>query len=162
MIGRGNFQALLQFHIDAGDEVLNHHLETADCNAMYTSKEVQNEMITICGDIIRNKILRRIRDAQFFSIITDETTDSANDEQLSISVQFIKDGIPREKFLGFAQVWALLGIFLPNSVSGSYSLSFLEANPMMKLVQWQGKQRVITSTYSKALYTHCAVHRLNL
>ena len=36
MIGRGNFQALLQFRIDAGDDVLKHHLETADRNAMYT------------------------------------------------------------------------------------------------------------------------------
>ena len=63
MIGQGNFWALLQFHIDAGDEVLEHRLETADCNAVYTHKEVQNDMITICDDIIRNKILRKIRDS---------------------------------------------------------------------------------------------------
>lgn len=99
--GRGNFQALLQFHIDAGDEVLKHHSETADRNATYTSKEIQNEMITVCGDIIRNKILRKIRDAQLFSVIADEATNSANDEQLPISVRFVEDGIPYEKFLGF-------------------------------------------------------------
>ena len=45
VIGRGNFEALLRFRIDAGDEVLKHHLETADRNAMYTSKEIQNDMI---------------------------------------------------------------------------------------------------------------------
>ena len=30
----GNFQALLDFIIDAGDEVLKQHFETAPCNAM--------------------------------------------------------------------------------------------------------------------------------
>ena len=38
VVGRGNFQPLLQFRIDAGDEVLKQHLETADRNATYTSK----------------------------------------------------------------------------------------------------------------------------
>ena len=45
---QGNFRALLQFRIDAGDEVLKEHLQTADRNAMYTSKEIQNEMIAVC------------------------------------------------------------------------------------------------------------------
>ena len=53
VIGQGNFQALLQFR-DAGDEVLKHHLETADRNTMYTSKEIQNEMITICDRLREN------------------------------------------------------------------------------------------------------------
>lgn len=88
-----------QFCIDGGDKVLKHHLETADHNATYASKEIQNEVIVICGDIIRNRILRRIRDAQLFSVIADEATDSANDEQLSISICFVEDGIPCEKFL---------------------------------------------------------------
>ena len=58
-VNHGNFQALLQFRIDAGDTVLKEHLQTASRNAMYTSKEVQNEMIVVCGDIIRSKILQR-------------------------------------------------------------------------------------------------------
>ena len=54
----GNFQALLQFRIDAGDEVLMEHLKTAGGRALYTSKETQNELIIACGDIIRKKIIR--------------------------------------------------------------------------------------------------------
>ena len=81
-INHGNFHALLQFRIDAGDEALKEHLETAGRNAVFTSKEIQNEMITVCGNIIQNKILQQIRQAEFFSVIADEATDSANDEQL--------------------------------------------------------------------------------
>ena len=67
---------------------------------MYTSKEVQNPMIVICGDIIRNKILQKVQNARYFSVIA-EATDSANAEQLSISVRYLDNGVPQEKFLGF-------------------------------------------------------------
>ena len=100
-VNRGNFQSLLRFRVDAGDLVLKEHLETADRNAIYTSKEIQNQMIVICGNIIRSKILQKVREARFFSIIADEATDSANDEQLSISVRFLDNSVPQEKFLGF-------------------------------------------------------------
>jgi len=100
-VNHGNFQTLLQLRIDAGDQVLKDHLKTAGGNAIYTSKEAQNEMIAICGDIIRSKILQRVREAQIFSIIADEATDSANDEQLSISIRFVENGSPQEKFVAF-------------------------------------------------------------
>ena len=98
---KGNFQALLKFRVDAGDKVLKEHWETASHNATYTSKETQNQMIVICGDIIRNKLLLKIQSARYFSVIADEATDSANNEQLSISVWYLDNGKPQEKFLGF-------------------------------------------------------------
>ena len=172
LVGRGNFQALLQFRIDAGDEVLRHNLETADRNATYTSKEVQNEMMVISGDIIRNKIQQKIRDAQFFSVIADEATDSANAEQLSISVRYVENGVPNEKFLGFNEC--------RSGVTGEAIASYILA----QLSKWQlepqflrgqaydgagamagkakGAAAIITSEFPKALFTHCAAHRLNL
>ena len=47
----GNFLALLQFRVQAGDHILKRHQDNAAGNALYSSKTVQN---TICGDIIRN------------------------------------------------------------------------------------------------------------
>ena len=85
----GNFLALLQFRIHAGDSILEDHLKSAASNAIYTSKTIQNELISICGDLIRREILQRIRKVGFFSIIADEATDVANDEQLSISIRFV-------------------------------------------------------------------------
>ena len=57
----GNFQALLEFRIDSGDQTLNHHLETAPGNATYISKTVQNEMITTVGAIIVNNLSHEIK-----------------------------------------------------------------------------------------------------
>ena len=98
---QGNFLALLQFRAQAGDQILKEHLKTAAGNALYTSKTVQNQMITICGDIVRNKLLEMVRRAGFFAVIADEATDIANDEQLAVCVRFVDNGLPHEKFLAF-------------------------------------------------------------
>ena len=54
-IHSGNFHALLQFRIDAGDFILKEYLQTASKNAIYTSKTVQNDMIKACGRLILDK-----------------------------------------------------------------------------------------------------------
>ncbi len=69
LANHGNFLALLHFRIRAGDKLLKEHLQTAKGNALYTSKTVQNEIIAICGNLIRQKLLKSIRDAGFFSVI---------------------------------------------------------------------------------------------
>ena len=102
-VNRGNFQALLKFRVDAGDQVLKEHLETASLNATYTSKEIQNQIISACDDIIRNRHLDKIHKANFFSVIADEATDSSIVEQLSINVRILENGEPQEKFLGFQE-----------------------------------------------------------
>ena len=61
----GNFLALLQFRVQSGDKVLLDHLKSAGGNATYTSKTIQNELIEICGDIIHDKILAKIRQAKY-------------------------------------------------------------------------------------------------
>ena len=39
--------------------------------------------------------------AGFFSVIADEATDTENHEQLAISIRFVKNGQPCERFTGF-------------------------------------------------------------
>lgn len=83
----GNFLALLQFRVLAGDKVLEEHLQRALGNALYTSKTIQNEMINICGNLIRQKLLKSVHDGHFFSVIADEATDASNKEQLSLTIR---------------------------------------------------------------------------
>jgi len=54
---RGNFLELVEFRAKT-DHVLAKHLEEAPKNATYTSKTIQNEMITVVGDAVRRKILQ--------------------------------------------------------------------------------------------------------
>ena len=95
---------MLQFRIDAGDKVLEEHFKTAGKNCTYCSKTIQNELIEVCGDYIRNRLLEEIREAQFFGISADEVADLSNREQMSLVVRFVdKDKNIREEFLGFVQ-----------------------------------------------------------
>lgn len=86
---KGNFLALLQFRCDAGDCALQSYIDKASSRATYTSKTIQNEVITACGEYTVEKLLTEVRDAGYFSIIEDETTDSSNCEQLSLVLRFV-------------------------------------------------------------------------
>ena len=80
-----NVLALLQFRVQSGDKVLSDYLKSAAGNATYTSKTIQNEIIEICGDIICDKILVKICQARYYSVIADEAIDASNDEQLPLA-----------------------------------------------------------------------------
>jgi hypothetical protein len=49
----GNFRALLRLRVDSGDTILEEHLKNGPKNSLYTSPGIQNEIISICGDIIK-------------------------------------------------------------------------------------------------------------
>ena len=102
-INSGNFQALLEFRVDSGDEVLRQHFETAPKNATYRSKTIQNEIIASCGKLIQGKLIAEIKKATFFSIIANEATD--NKERLALVIRFVDEsGQIREEFLEFIQI----------------------------------------------------------
>ena len=79
----GNFWALLQFRAAAADLLLRDHLDHASKNARYTSPDIQNQIIDILGDSIRQKILSQVHKSQFFTLIADELTDCSNKKQLT-------------------------------------------------------------------------------
>ena len=98
----GNFQALLEFRIDSGDQTLQHHLESAPRNATYMSKTIQNEMITTVGAIILNNLSQQIRDSKYFSIMSDEAADLSNKENISVVIRFLDcTKTVREELVGF-------------------------------------------------------------
>ena len=98
----GNFQALLEFRIDSGDQTLKHHLETAPRNATYISKTTQNKMITTVGAVLVNNLSQEIRESKYFSIMSDEAADISNKENLSVVIRFLDSTkTVREEFVGF-------------------------------------------------------------
>ena len=78
------------FRVESGDEVLKEHFRTCPRNATYRSKTIQNELIEIIGEQIREKILEEVKQARFFSILADEAAaDVSNEEQLSLVLRFV-------------------------------------------------------------------------
>jgi len=64
------------------DPILDKHLKNATSFASYTSPNVHNEIITICGNLIQENILKNIRNVKYFSILVDETQDVSRLEQM--------------------------------------------------------------------------------
>ena len=97
----GNFRALLHFRVDA--TLLGQHLTAAARNATYTSSVIQNQVINVLADQVRQKIIWKVHRAKWFSVIADEVTDVSNKEQLSLVVRYtdVDTLLVREDLLGF-------------------------------------------------------------
>uniref|UniRef100_A0A1I8IU29 PDEase domain-containing protein n=1 Tax=Macrostomum lignano TaxID=282301 RepID=A0A1I8IU29_9PLAT len=89
--GSGNFRALLQFRVDAGDEALEKHLKNSAANATYISKTIQKELLEAAGCVIQETLATKVNAAKCFSVLMDETCDNSKKKQM-------------EDFLGFAHV----------------------------------------------------------
>ena len=59
---KGNFKALLALRVNAGDKVLEHHLETCARNATYTSKTTQNELLLCVKEFLQSKIVQEVQE----------------------------------------------------------------------------------------------------
>ena len=166
----GNFIELVRFRAET-DEVLRNHLQSDPKNAVYTSKTIQNELVQIIGTKIRNDILREVEQAKFFTVIADEKTDVSNKDQLSIALRYVLKGTVKEVFVDFVEVERIIGQVLADAIVQSLatwglSLAHLRgqyydgASNMSGAVA--GCKSIIQQQAPKAVYFHCAAHRLNL
>ena len=112
---QGNFAQLVRFRADT-DKVLAEYLQGAPKNAQYTSKTIQNELVTVVGDRIRESIINEVKDAKFYSIIADEVTDVSNREELSLVVHYLYNKEVKEVFVDFIEVERITGKVLGESI----------------------------------------------
>ena len=167
---QGNFIELIRFRADT-DNVLKTHLKNAPKNAIYTSKTIQEQLIFIIGEQIRNEILEEVRSTQYYSIIVDEVCDISNKEQLSISLRYALNGSVKEIFMDFVPVARITGSTIAEAILDHLSLWKLPlANLRGQCYDGSsnmagarsGYKAIILQQAPMALYTHCAAHQLNL
>ena len=167
----GNFLALLNFRVEAGDAVLGEHISTAPRNATYTSNTVQNQIIDVLADQIMQQIVQKVKAAKWYTVIADEVTDASNKEQLSIVLRYVEgDSLSvREDLIGFVECdTGMSGRSLANKI-----ISFLEELGLdlsnLRGQAYDGAGNMAGSVngtaraqYPLATYLHCASHCLNL
>ena len=170
----GNFHALLQFRIEAGDTILSEHLAQGSRNAMYTSSVIQNQIIAVLADQVRKNILDKVMSAEWYTVVADEVTDCSNKEQLSVVLRYVdhETSLIREDLVDFVECdTGITGQCLADKITSclqSYGLDLTKlrgqaydgAGNVAGTVK--GAAAVITSQYPLALYMHCASHCLNL
>ncbi|KAL4089882.1 hypothetical protein QTP88_024823 [Uroleucon formosanum] len=172
----GNFNSLINFRIEAGDKILQSHLESSPKNSKYISARVQNEIIDITGKIILSRITNYLVKSQsFFSILADETADISGTEQLSIGIRYIsfesENPVVKEEFLGFVALTDMHAKIVAKSIIHFLRNSGLNLNILvgqgydgcsaMSGIH-NGVQAIIKNEFTKAVFVHCSSHRLNL
>ncbi|XP_026819188.1 52 kDa repressor of the inhibitor of the protein kinase-like [Rhopalosiphum maidis] len=135
------------------DNILSNHFDTASGKSKYISHRIQNEIIQICGQVIRNDIVSQVNNSIAFSLLADETADIAGKEQLSIGVRYIDiNYVVHEEFIGFSEIHILNAEGVSRRFDGCSTMSGKE----------NGVQAIIRKIYPTACYFHCASHKLNL
>lgn len=169
---RGNFIALLEYQAKH-NPVLKDHLQHGDPRTKYTSNKIQNELIDICGDQIKSRIVKNCNSAPFFGFIADEATDAATMEQMALCLRYFDSniGAVTENFIGFAECTSTTGenlseAFLHQLRSSGVDLEKLRGQGYDGASNMSGKfrgvQARIKQAHPQALYTHCRAHCLNL
>lgn len=176
LTNRGNFLAILET-MAKKDEILERHLQFGKKNQKYTSKTVQNEIISIASSMIRRNLLECLQQSKYYSVIADEVTDPhSNQEILSVCVRMVDFKNPetpeiKEVFLDFLYLQRTKGVSIAAGI-----LKILEANNLdLKMLRGQaydgaaamssgnvGTQAIIREKAPMALFTHCSSHVLNL
>ena len=169
----GNFNALLKYRLDVGDEPFQQFVDSAKGNAKYTSPTIQNEMLQVLGDYVQARLLADLQKARFFSLLADETQDISTQEQLSICVRFVKEDTNevQELFLTFVSVKStkaeeLTEVLLSQLKNWGVDVSKIRGQAYDGASNMSGRhsgvQRRIRDLYPHAVYIHCMAHSLNL
>ena len=164
-----NFKRLLFF--EARDDIklqewLSRHNDT------YTSKDIQNEILKLMALKILREIGSQIKHAKFYTMMADETTDSANREQVVLVFRWVDDDLNvHEDFVGLHEVdntrsstivevlkSALLAFDL--DIHKLRGQCYDGASTMSGMKTGVAKQ--IQKEEPKVIYTHCYGHSLNL
>ncbi|TNN59869.1 repressor of the inhibitor of the protein kinase [Liparis tanakae] len=97
-----NFQALLDYRMNAGDEALKKKFQATAVNTEYVSATQQNQLLDICENTVREEMLMEVRESRFFSLVTGDLVEFANETHLPLFLHFVNQhNVLREEFLDF-------------------------------------------------------------
>ena len=162
----------MNFRIRSGDKVLEEHFKNCPKNVTYRSKGIQNELISCIGAYILGQLILEIKAAKFFSILADEVSDVGGQEQMPLVLRFVDaSGQIREVFLKFVFLTSTTGKAIADNIKKEINKMGLDisycrgqsydgaGNMSDKCI---GAAKLILDDNSKALFVHCASHRLKL
>ena len=121
---------------------------------------------------VLSEVAAEIREAEYFSVIVDELTDASRQEQVSLCARFIdRNCEPQELFLGFyateeTSAETLATIILDALRRLNLSVDKLRGQCYDGPSNMAGRvgdvQALLKKKQPKAVFVHCAAHRLNL
>jgi hypothetical protein len=168
---RGVFLEFLD-HIREIDPFLDSQLISRPNNAHYTSPESQNLLIKCIGQAVLQDILVQCKNADFYSVMMDETTDLSHKEQVAICIRYCSSKFEiNERLIAVKECPLTTGEQLT-----SLLLSVIKSNmlPTEKLIgqsydgaaAMSGRDKGVHARIKEiapyATFIHCRAHATNL
>ncbi len=138
----------------------------------YTSNNAQNEILKVMALSALRKITAELSQTQFFCIMSDESTDASNREQLVICIRWVDSNLEaHEEFIGLYK----LDNIKANSIVAAIRDALIRLNLAMSKCRGQcydgastmkgeksGVATQLLNDEPRAVYIHCYGHALNL
>lgn len=141
-------------------------------NATYKSPDIQNELISIVAECVREQIVQKANQSEFLTLYVDGTKDKNGHEAISIALRYVIEGKPYESLVGIEYSQDLraeaLGMVVVNAlniygvdVKKILAQCYDGANVMSG--DTGGMQVVVSRELKRIIpYIHCFNHRLHL
>ena len=139
---------------------------------VYTSPDIQNEVIKLMGHQVLRDISGDLQKSSFLTVMADETTDSSNHEQVTLILRHVtKELEVHEEFVGLYHTDSITAATLTSvirdvlirlnlSVDKLRGQCYDGASAMSS--SKSGVAKKISDLEPRAVYTHCYGHALNL
>ena len=139
---------------------------------VYTSPEIQNEIVNVMGLQVLRNVSADLQSSPFLTVMADETTDSSNREQVTLIFRRVTQELEvHEEFVGLYHVASIDAAMLTTAIKDV----LVRMNLPFKKLRGQSYDRASAMSSSKrgvakrisdfepqAVYTHCYGHALNL
>lgn len=97
-LGSSNFQSLLEYRLNCGDEVLK---KRHDANKECCSSSQLNQLIEVLEKCIHSKVMDEVKQNGFFSLLTDDLVKISGDWYLPVFLRYMdQSNRQQEKFAG--------------------------------------------------------------
>jgi hypothetical protein len=122
----GNFLQILNL-LAKHDAIIAKKMLHGPQNARYTSKDIQNELIAVMADLVRDQIVDEVKESGYFSICVDESKDISKKEQIALVLRYYFDCSIKESFLEFKSAAGLDAESLSKSIIASLQVNWFIA-----------------------------------